>query len=160
VSGRVQYLFNFLAHKTPIINPNGWGENSSYNLDFAGDMEISLREVQDSWIGKRILSRIGLGSLVKWMDRSVDAMCAIEACYGTRDLPKEERIAALKLDIAAGKIASEFASSKGWTLSNMSRDQATQVLNAVADELPAFTKRYGSPEQIMSRLPRGQSPTN
>jgi RHS repeat-associated protein len=162
-TGAFSYLFNFLAHKTPVINPNGIGEDSAYSLAFASQAEADIKAGQDSLLGQ-IFGKTG-NEFSKWLDRvftweeyRVDATCAISSaggggCTGTRDLPKDQRTNALQLDPAAGKAAQSFATSRGWDLGSLNRAQVIDVLNAVGAAVPKFQTTYGTGAQIIDRLP-------
>ena len=158
------YLFNFLAHKSPVINPNGIGEDAAYSLNFASQIEADVKAGQDSLLGK-VLGKTG-NQFSKWLDRvfaweeyRVDATCAVSGafgggCAGTRNLSADQKTSALQVDPAAGKAALAFATSNGLNLGSLSRTQAIDVLNAVGAAVPKFQAIYGTGAQIIEQLPR------
>lgn len=159
MTGSFSYLFNFLAHKRPLINPNGIGENSAYAIDF--EQEIPSKDL--GWFGK-MLKWVGndslnlpLNVLAKGQDWTQSGICAVQTCYGSRDLPDDIRAQALGIEPQVKQMATNIASNNGWDLNYLGRDQLQTIVQSWSN-IPNFTKLYGSSESIMNRFPIPKPP--
>lgn len=96
---RVKYLFNFLAHRKPILNPNNIGADNAYGIDF----ESGVPRKELGWFAKGLKAIgadiPGLGLLINGEEYTQRATCAVMAeCFGSRHLSDEMRQTALGLE--------------------------------------------------------------
>lgn len=152
-TGAFGYLFNFLAHKRPVMNPDGIGENAAYAIDFEQNVpskELGWFGRAMKWLGGDGLS-LPLKVLAKGQDWTQDAICAIQTCYGSRDLPDGIRAQALSMEPQVRQMATDIATQNNWNLSYMSRDQLHTIVQSWSG-IPNFTSIYGTTDTIMSRF--------
>jgi hypothetical protein len=145
-------LFNFLAHRKPLLNSNNIGEENAYGIDF----ENSTPRKELNWFA-RGLSAIGakisgLGVLINGEEYSQRARCATSAeCFGSRHLSDEMRQTALGLEPQVKAIALATAAANNIDLNSMSRRQLETIVTAW-ERIPGFNQTYGSTTDIMSNF--------
>jgi hypothetical protein len=147
-----KYLFNFLAHRKPILNPNNIGADYTYGIDFEGG--VPRKEL--GWFAKGLKAIgadiPGLGLLINGEEYTQRATCAVMAeCFGSRHLSDEMRQTALGLEPQVKAMALTTATANGIDLNSMSRSQLETVVNSWA-RIPGFKDVYGSAADVMNHF--------
>lgn len=154
LSAGMGYIYNFLASRTYVINPQNIGENSAYSIRF--EEHVPPKEL--GWFA-RFLRLIGsdapvmpLRMVTKGEDWTQAAICVTHAeCYGSRNLSPALRSQALGLESALKASAQAFAASNNINLSSMSRAQLQSVVENWT-QMDGFTAIYGSVNHVMSHF--------